>query len=84
LVRQLLAETLVAVVEMLRALALLYRVNADVDVPALDVVNAELRQLPDTIELALDVTGRPLRTELGDTARSDRKSASYAQFSPTG
>lgn len=84
LVRQLLAETLVAVVETLRALALLYRVNADVDVPALDVVLIELRQLPDTIELALDATGRPLRTELGDTARSERKSASCAQCSPAG
>jgi len=82
-VRQLLAETLVAVVETLRTLALLYRVNADVEVPALDVVLIELRQLPETIELALDPTGRPLRTEFGETARSDRKSASSVQ-SPTG
>jgi len=69
LVRQLVADTLVAVVDTLRALALLYRVNADVDVPALDVVLVELRQLPDTIELALDAIGRPLRTEFGDVAR---------------
>jgi len=82
-VRQLLAETLVAVVETLRTLALLYRVNADVEVPALDVVLIELRQLPETIELALDPTGRPLRTEFGETARSDRKSASSVQ-SPAG
>jgi len=83
LVRQLLAEVLVAVVETLRALALLYRVNADVDVPALDVVLMELRQLPDTIELALDPTGRPLRTELGEIARCDRISASHDE-SPLG
>lgn len=83
-VRQLLADTLVAVVDTLRALALLYRVNADVDVPALEVVLIELRQLPETIELALEATGRPLRTELGDTARSDRRSVSCAQCSELG
>jgi hypothetical protein len=75
-VRQLVADTLVAVVDTLRTLALLYRVNADVDVPALEVVLVELRQLPDTIELALDPIGRPLRTEFGDVARSECKSAS--------
>jgi hypothetical protein len=84
LVRQLAAETLVAMVETLRALALLYRVNADVDVPALDVVLTELRQLPDTIELALDPTGRPLRTELGEVARSDRRCASQWSLSGSG
>ena len=77
-VRQLLAETLVAVVETLRPLALLYRVNADVDVPALDVVLVEL-----ALDLALDPVGRLLRTEFGETARSDFKSASSVQ-SPAG
>lgn len=69
LVRQLVEETLVAVVETLRTLELLYRVNADVDVPALEVVLIELRQFVETIELALDATGRPLRTLLGETGR---------------
>jgi len=73
-VRQLVDDTLVAVVDMLRALELLYRVKADVDVPALDVVLMELRQLLDTMELALDATGRPLRVLLGETARSLRLS----------
>jgi len=70
LARQLLAETLVAVVETLRTLALLYRVNADVDVPALDVVLVELRQLPDNMEDALELTAW-LRIELTDPARSE-------------
>lgn len=61
LVRQLVEETLVAVVDMLRVLELLKRVKAEVDVPALDVVLIELRQLDDTTELALETTGRPLR-----------------------
>jgi len=74
LVRQLVEDTLVAVVEMLRELLLLYRVKAEVDVPALEVVLIELRQLPDTIELALDATGRPLRVLFGEIARSDRLS----------
>jgi hypothetical protein len=73
-VRQLAEETLVAVVEILRVLELLYRVKADVEVPALDVVLIELRQLLDIIELALDATGRPLRVLLGETARSLRLS----------
>jgi hypothetical protein len=42
---QLPLDTLVAIVLMLRALALLYRVNALVDVLALEVVDVELRQL---------------------------------------
>lgn len=68
-VRQLLFDTLVAVVDMLRILELLYLVNADVDAPALDEV--ELRQLVDTIELALDATVgcRELRALLGDKPR---------------
>lgn len=70
LARQLLAETLVAVVETLRTLALLYRVNADVDVPALDVVLVELRQLPDNMEDALEATAW-FRIELTDPARSE-------------
>lgn len=73
-VRQLLDDTLVAVVEMLRALELLYRVKADVEVPALEVVLIELRQLLDTTELALDARGRPLRVLLGEIARSPRRS----------
>lgn len=69
LVRQLVEETLVAVVDMLRVLELLKRVKAEVDVPALDVVLIELRQLEDTTELALETTGRPLRVLLGEIAR---------------
>jgi len=71
LVRQLAEETLVAVVEMLRALELLYLVNADVDVPALLDVLIELRQFDDTTELALDPIGRPLRVLFGETARTE-------------
>jgi hypothetical protein len=82
--RQLLADTLVAVVETLRVLALLYRVKADVDVPALEVVLNELRQLPETIELELEATARWLRVELGDTARSEPKSESNCQWSDGG
>lgn len=78
--RQLVEDTLVAVVEMLRELLLLYRVKAEVDVPALEVVLMELRQLLDTIELALDATGRPLRVLFGEIARSDRLSG-YPQWS---
>lgn len=66
--RQLCADTLVAAVETLRVLLLLYRVNAEVLVPALDM---ELRQLLDTVELALDASGRPLRVLDGETPRSD-------------
>lgn len=42
---QLPLDTLVAIVLILRALELLYRVNALVDVLALEVVDVELRQL---------------------------------------
>jgi hypothetical protein len=48
-------------------LELLNRVNAEVDVAALDVM--ELRQLPDAIELALEARGRPLRVLSGEIAR---------------
>jgi hypothetical protein len=88
LVRQLAELTLVAVVLTLRALELLYRVNADVDVPALLDVLIELRQFADTTELADDDTAAPrpappplrlssapvapLRVLFGDTARSER------------
>jgi hypothetical protein len=82
-VRQLVDDTLVAVVDTLRTLELLYRVKAEVDVPALDVVLIELRQLLDTIELALEAKGRPLRVLLGEIARSLRLSG-YAQRSALG
>lgn len=72
--RQLVEDTLVAAVETLRMLELLYRVKAEVEVPALDVVLIELRQFPETIELALDATGRALRVLLGDTPRLYRLS----------
>ena len=72
--RQLDADTLVAVVDTLCTLELLNLVNADVELPALDVVDIELRQLLDIIELALDATGRPLRTLPGDTGRCDTRS----------
>jgi len=67
--RQLDDETLVAAVDTLRMLELLYRVNADVDVDALDVVDMELRQLLECVELALDAVGLPLRMLVGDTPR---------------
>jgi len=69
LVRQLADDTLVAAVETLRVLELLYRVKAEVEVPALDVVLIELRQFPETMELALDATGRALRLLVGETPR---------------
>ncbi len=69
LVRQLVEEILVAAVDTLRVLELLYRVKADVDAPALDMVLAEERQLLDAIELALEARGRPLRVLLGETFR---------------
>lgn len=69
LVRQLADETLVAVVEMLRELELLYLVKAEVEVPALEEVLMELRQFPDTTELALEAEGRPLRELRGDSSR---------------
>jgi hypothetical protein len=68
-VRQLEDDTLVAVVETLLALELLYRVKADVEVPALDVVDIELLQLLDAIELALDAKCDPLRVLFGEIAR---------------
>jgi hypothetical protein len=81
LVLQLAEETLVAVVDILRVLELLYRVNADVEVLALDVVLIELRQFDDTTELALDPAGRPLRVLFGEIARSERRSWWYAHGS---
>jgi len=69
LVRQLVEDILVAAVDMLRVLELLYRVKADVDAPALDMVLAEERQLLDAIELALEAKWRPLRVLLGETFR---------------
>lgn len=64
--RQLDEDTLVAAVSTLRALALLYLVNADVDVVALDI---ELRQLLEYVELALEATGRPPLVLAGETGR---------------
>lgn len=60
-----------AAVDTLRVLLLLYLVNAEVDVPALEAVLVELRQLLEAIELELDASGRPLLVLLGDTARSE-------------
>lgn len=71
LVRQLAEDMLVASVDMLRVLELLYRVNAEVDVPALDMVLIEVRQLLDAMELALEARGRPLRALFGETALSE-------------
>lgn len=68
LVRQLELERLVAAVATLLALVLLYFVNAEVDVAALEVVDVELRQL-ECIELALEATGRPLLALPGESAR---------------
>jgi hypothetical protein len=68
-VRQLEPERLVAAVATLLALALLYLVNADVDVVALEVVDIELRQLVECVELALEATGRPLLALAGETVR---------------
>ena len=59
-----------AAVDTLPMLELLYLVNADVEVPALDVVLIELRQLLEVMELALDAKGRPLRVLFGEVARS--------------
>jgi len=75
LVRQLFEETLVAAVDTLRTLELLYRVNAELDMLAFEVVLIELRQLPDATELALEASGRPLRVLLGEIARSERLSS---------
>ena len=70
LLRQLPEDRLVAAVETLRMLPLLYRVNAEVDVPAPDI---ELRQfddaMDDAVELALEARGRPLRVLVGETPR---------------
>lgn len=68
-VLQLPPETLVAVVEMLRVLELLYRVKAEVEAPALELVLMELRQLLDAMEEALEPNGLPLRVLLGEMAR---------------
>ena len=63
-------DTLVATVDTLCLLPLLYRVNAEVDVPAPDI---ELRQfddaMDDAVELALEARGRPLRVLVGETPR---------------
>lgn len=69
LVRQLAELTLVAVVLTLRALELLYLVNADVDVPALLEVLIELRQFVDATELADDIGGR--RALVGERPRGE-------------
>lgn len=73
LVRQLAEDTDVAVVDTLRVLELLYRVNAEVDVPALLVVLMELRQLFDIPEATLlaDEPAPAVRLVLcGEIARS--------------
>ena len=62
-------DTLVAVVDTLRTLPLLYRVNALVLVAALLVLDIELRQLFDAIDDALDASGLPERVLEGDTFR---------------
>jgi hypothetical protein len=61
-VRQLAEDTLVAAVDTLRALELLYQVRAEVDVAALEVVLVELRHL-----LALDGSDRSLRVLVDGT-----------------
>jgi len=69
--RQLDEETLVAavaVVATLRALELLYRVKADVEVVALDVVDIELRQLLEWVELGIEAVGRAVLTLAGETS----------------
>lgn len=48
--------------------------------PALEVVLIELRQFPDTTELALEASGRPLRVLLGEIARSERLSGKRSRF----
>lgn len=65
-----------AVVDTLLALELLYLVNADVEVPALELVAVlliELRQFEEITELALEPTVPPgrmlLRVLFGDVAR---------------
>jgi hypothetical protein len=78
------ADTLVAAVETLRVLELLYRVKADVEVPALEVVLTELRQFLETIELALDATGRVLRMLLGEIPRLYRLSANAPRSRDSG
>lgn len=62
--RQLVLDTLVAAVETLRTLPLLYRVNADVLVAALLAI--ELRQLLEAVEA--DMTDTAL-ADAGDTPR---------------
>lgn len=64
---------------MLRVLELLYRVNALVDVLALEVVDIELRQLYllaelDNIELEAAKSGPALRIDGGDAPRGPLRS----------
>jgi len=81
LVRQFSEETLVAVVDMLLVLELLYRVKADVEVAPLEDVLVELE---DTTELALDPIKRLLRVLFGETAwyRSACGGLSEKMFEP--
>ena len=76
--RQLFDETLVAAVDTLRILELLYRVKAELDMLAFVLI--ELRQLLDTTELALEASGRPLRVLFGDIARSERLSSQRSRL----
>ena len=74
---QLPLDTLVAIVLMLRVLELLYRVNALVDVLALEVVDIELRQLLllaglDSTELEEEKSA--LRIDGGEAPRDPRRS----------
>lgn len=77
---QLPLETLVAIVLILRVLELLYRVNALVDVLALEVVDIELRQLLllaglDDIRDGEDPKSGPIpRVDGGDTGRGPLRS----------
>jgi len=64
--RQLDEETLVAAVDTLRALELLYLVKADVEVIALEVVDIELRQLLEYVELGIEGIGRPTLAPTGE------------------
>lgn len=73
--RQLDEDRLVVAVSTLRALALLYLENADVEVVALEVVSVELRQLLEYGELALEAAGRALHALVGETARLSYGSA---------
>lgn len=70
-VLQLPLDTLVAIVLTLRVLELLYRVNALVDVLALDVVDIELRQL---LLLEEGKSGPAPRIDGGDAPRGPLRS----------